>query len=62
MDSNSRTFFVTTFLVNAIGSILLFFHFSNKITVDIIWIKFIVILSIIFNLSSLFRLIRQKKQ
>ena len=62
MDSNSKTFFVTTFLVNSIGSVLLFFHFSNKITIELIWIKFIVILSVIFNLNSLFRLIRQKKQ
>ncbi|MEY3501340.1 MAG: hypothetical protein RL308_3013 [Bacteroidota bacterium] len=62
MDSNLKTFFVITFLVNSIGSVLLFFHFSNKITIELIWIKFIIILSIIFNLNSLLRLIRQNKQ
>lgn len=50
------------FIINSVGSVLLLFHFSNKITIEIEWIRLIVIQCMIFNFTSLLMVLKNKKE
>lgn len=63
MDTKEeKNYLKACIIINAVGCVLLLFHFSNKITLELIWLRLIVIQSMIFSFGSLLMIFRNRKK